>query len=204
MMSSAADNPTEESYAPCMNRKTHCAAFFLTFFALAFFTLAFLAASCTIAAQEPAGAGGSVGVAPPSLTIRAYTSPAPIMLSAADLTSMPHIAVSFHNSHTNADETYSGIRLADILAKLKAPLGSELRGPALASYVVATGSDGYKVVLALAEVDPSFHPGEVIVADEMNGKPLDAHNGPLKLVVTEDKRPARSVRNLVTIELKTL
>ena len=36
----------------------------------------------------------------------------------------------------------------------------------------------------------------------MNGKRLDEHSGPLKLVVTEDKRPARSVRNLTTIELK--
>jgi DMSO/TMAO reductase YedYZ molybdopterin-dependent catalytic subunit len=58
-------------------------------------------------------------------------------------------------------------------------------------------------VLALAEVDPAFHSGEVIVADEMNGKPLDAHSGPFKLIVTEDKRPARSVRNLVSIELKS-
>jgi hypothetical protein len=36
----------------------------------------------------------------------------------------------------------------------------------------------------------------------MDGKPLDAHSGPFKLVVSEDKRPARSVRNLVSIELK--
>jgi len=37
----------------------------------------------------------------------------------------------------------------------------------------------------------------------MDGKALDPHNGPFKLVVTEDKRPARSVRNLVQIEMKT-
>jgi DMSO/TMAO reductase YedYZ molybdopterin-dependent catalytic subunit len=82
-------------------------------------------------------------------------------------------------------------------------LGSDLRGKALANYIVATGSDGYRSVLALGEVDPSFHPGEVIVADSMNGKPLDAHSGPFKLVVTEDKHPARSVRDLITIELKS-
>jgi hypothetical protein len=126
------------------------------------------------------------------------------VVTTAELKAMPHISVTFHNTHTNADESYSGVRLADMLAKLGAPLGSDLRGKALGDYIVATGSDGYKVVLALAEVDPGFHPGEVIVADTMNGQPLDAHNGPLKLVVTEDKRPARSVRNLVSIELKTL
>jgi hypothetical protein len=127
----------------------------------------------------------------------------PLRLSAADLKAMMHISVTYHNFHTNADETYSGVRVADLLAKVGAPLGSDLRGKALADYVIATGTDGYKAVLALAEVDPSFHPGDVIVADTMNGKPLDEHNGPFKLVVTEDNRPARSVRNLVSIELKS-
>jgi hypothetical protein len=124
-------------------------------------------------------------------------------LSSDELKAMPHITVSLHNTHTNADETYSGVRVADILAKFGAPLGSDLRGKALADYVVATGSDNYKAALALGEIDPNFHTGEVIVADTMNGKPLDEHNGPLKLVVTEDKRPARSVRNLVSIELRS-
>lgn len=121
---------------------------------------------------------------------------------AAELKAMTHITITIHNAHTDTDETYSGIRVVDLLAKLGAPLGSDLRGKALANYIVATGSDGYKAVLALAEIDPSFHPGEVLVADTMNGKPLDEHSGPLKLVVTEDKRPARSVRNLVSIELR--
>jgi hypothetical protein len=125
-----------------------------------------------------------------------------VKLSASELKSLPHISVTVHNPHANA-ETYSGVRLADLLTKLAAPLGSNLRGKALATYIVATGSDGYKAVFALAEVDPSFHPGEVIVADALNDKPLDAHSGPFKLVVAEDKRPARSVRNLISIELRS-
>jgi hypothetical protein len=127
----------------------------------------------------------------------------PIHLSLSDLKALPHTNVTVHNPHAKADENYSGVRLADLLLKLNAPLGSDLRGAALANYVVATGSDGYKVVLALSEIDPSFHPGEVMVADTMNGKPLDGHSGPFKLIVTEDKRPARWVRNLVSIELKS-
>jgi hypothetical protein len=119
----------------------------------------------------------------------------------ADLKAMPRKTVTVHNPHANADETYEGVELADVLAKYGAPLGKDLRGPALGYYVVATGSDGYKAVYALAEVDPSFHPGDVIVADTMAGKALDAHTGPLRLVSTEDKRPARGVRNLVSIEV---
>lgn len=128
---------------------------------------------------------------------------AQVVFEPSDIKTLQHIPVIAHNPHTDADETYSGVRLADLLAKIGAPLGSALHGKALANYIVATGSDGYQAVLALGEVDPSFHPGEVIVADTMNGKPLDAHSGPFKLVVTEDKRPARSVRNLVSIELKS-
>ena len=136
------------------------------------------------------------------LLVSAYPYHDPIGFSLAELKAMPHVTAVFHNTHTNADETYSGIRLSDLLGKVGAPLGPELRGEALTNFVVAGGADGYQAVLALAEVDPAFHPGDVLVADTMNGKPLDEHAGPLKLVVTEDKRPARSVRNLTHIELK--
>lgn len=160
----------------------------------------------TIALQL--GATFSPQVSPASskddLVISAFPYHQPQAFSPADLKAMPHITVTIHNSHINADETYSGVQLADLLGKVGAPLGKELHGEALGNYVVAHGSDGYEAVFALAEIDPNFHPGEILVADTMDGKPLDAHSGPLKLVVTEDKRPARSVRNLTTIELKTL
>lgn len=157
---------------------------------------------------ELASVSGPIAVLPeapatPDLVLLADPYHAPSGLSLAQLKALSHTTVTFHNAHTNEDETYSGVRVADLFAPLGAPLGTELRGIAMTSYLVATGSDGYQVTLSLAEVDPSFHPGEVIVADAMNGKPLDAHSGPLKLVVTEDKRPARSVRNLVSIELRS-
>jgi len=152
--------------------------------------------TCALLAQD-----GNV-TSKETLTIAGFADHAPLTLKVADLKPIAHVTVTIHNSHSNADETYSGVRLSDLLAKVGAPLGSDLRGKALADYVVATGSDGYRTVLALGEIDPAFHPGEVIVAEVMNGKPLDDHSGPMKLVVTEDKRPARSVRNLVKLELK--
>lgn len=56
--------------------------------------------------------------------------------------------------------------------------------------------------MGLAEADPSFHSGEVIVADTMNGQPIDEKSGPFRIVVTEDKRPAGWVHNLVSLELR--
>jgi hypothetical protein len=141
--------------------------------------------------------------APDELLVSAYTKQGNLRLKVADLKSIPRTTVTVHNEHSQADETYAGVRLADVLGKLGAPLGHDLRGVGLSAYIVATGSDGYVAVIALAEADPSFHSGEVIVADTMNGAPLDAKSGPFKLVVTEDKRPARWVRNLITIELKS-
>jgi hypothetical protein len=120
----------------------------------------------------------------------------------ATLLQYPQTTVTIHDHHTNADETYSGVPLIDLLAKLGVPHGADLKGKALGTYVVATGSDGYKSVVALGELDPEFHPGVVLIADTMDGKPLDKA-GPFRLVVTEDKRPARSVRNLVKVEVRT-
>ena len=127
-----------------------------------------------------------------------------LLLTPDQFKALPHTTVTVHNEHTKADETYSGVRVADLLSKMDAPLGNKLRGAALSAYLVATGSDGYVAVVALAEADPSFHSGEVIVADTMNGQPIDDKSGPFKLVVTEDKLPARWVRNLVSLELKSV
>ena len=128
--------------------------------------------------------------------------PEKFRITAAELKGMPRKTLTVHNTHSNADETYEGVLLADLLTKYGAPVGKEFRGTAVGCYVVATGSDGYKAVFSLAEVDPSFHPGDVVLADTMDGKPLDARSGPFKLVVSEDKRPARSVRNLMAVEVK--
>lgn len=118
------------------------------------------------------------------------------------LKDLPHVTLTIFDHHTNANETYSGVPLMDLLAKLGVPHGKDLHGKALAEYIVAAGSDGYKSVVALGEIDPEFHPGQVIVADAMDGRPLGA-SGPFRLIVSEDKRPARSVRNLISLELKT-
>jgi hypothetical protein len=137
------------------------------------------------------------------LRVSAYPYHLDVFLKPAELKALTRTTVAVHNEHSKADEAYTGVRAADLLAKMGVPLGKDLRGAALSSYLVASGSDGYQVVIALAEVDPSFHTGEVLVADTMNGQPLDAKSGPFKLVVTQDKRPARWVRNLVSIELKS-
>lgn len=135
-----------------------------------------------------------------SLVISGGAYHAPVALSLTDFRALPHITVTVHNGHTNADETYSGVPLATLLAWVNAPIGKDFHKDALTTYLIASGSDGYSVVLSLGEVDPSFHGGHVLVADARDGRPL-AKTGPFQLIVSEDKRPARWVRNLNSIRL---
>lgn len=124
-----------------------------------------------------------------------------VTVTAADLKAMPRHAVSVTNSHTKAQEKYEGVLLSDLLAKVGAPFGEKLHGPLMLNYVKVGASDNYHALLALAEVDPNTRANEIILADTMNGAALDAKQGPFKLIVPDDKRPARSVRMVTTISL---
>jgi hypothetical protein len=103
------------------------------------------------------------------LLLYSFPNHAPVAISPSDFKSLIHTTVTVQNAHNNTQENYSGVRVSELLVKLNAPLGSELRGKAMTSYVRATGSDGYQVVFSIAEIDPAFHSGEIIVADQMNG-----------------------------------
>jgi hypothetical protein len=137
-----------------------------------------------------------------SLVLTAEGYHAPVALSLAEFCALPHVSLTVHNVHTDKDETYNGVALSTLLAMINAPTGKALRGEALATYLVATGSDGYSAVISLAEADPSFHDGQILVADVRDGQPL-AKNGPFQLIVSEDKRPARWVHNLDSISLQS-
>jgi hypothetical protein len=60
--------------------------------------------------------------------------------------------------------------------------------------------DSYRVLYFLAEVDPAIHTGDVIVADSVDGQQL-GKDGAFKIVSTEERRPARWVRNLTEISV---
>jgi hypothetical protein len=117
----------------------------------------------------------------------------------AKLAALPHKSITVFNEHAKANQTYSGVDLSDLLKPLGVP--EKPRGKEFLLYLVAEGTDGYKVVYSLGEVTPDVHDATVIVADSQDGKPI-AGDGPLKLVATGEKRPARWVRNLVAIRVQ--
>jgi hypothetical protein len=119
-----------------------------------------------------------------------------------DMKGMPHKTVSVFNEHAKANESYAGVPLTEFLKRAGAPSGAELRGKAFLLYIVAEGTDHYRVVYSIDETDAANHTGDVIVADSLNGSPLTT-DGAFKLVSSEDKRPARWVRNLSGITVKS-
>lgn len=116
---------------------------------------------------------------------------------------MPREKVSIPDQDgTNVE--YEGVPLREILKRAGAPIGNQLRGKALASYVLARATDGYEVLFALAEVDAAFANEKIVVADTRDGKPLFGYQGPFRLVCPGDKAGARSVRMLESLEVVRL
>ena len=113
---------------------------------------------------------------------------------------MPHQTLTVTNSHTKQQEKYKGVLLRACWTRSGSLPARKLRGPEMRDYIVVSAKDGYEVVLALMEVDPPLN--TVLVADTLNGKPLDDKHGPLQLVVPSDQRPARWVRMVVKISVR--
>jgi len=140
--------------------------------------------------------------APATLTVTGDIA-TPLTLKAEDLAAMPREKATIPEQDGTEVE-YEGVPLREVLKRAGAPLGGQLRGKALASYVLAKAHDGYQVVFALGEVDAAFANEQILVADKRDGKPLFGYQGPFRLVCPNDKAGARSVRMLETLELVRL
>jgi len=95
--------------------------------------------------------------------------------------------------------SYSGVPLSAILSKAGAPTGQALHGENLSKYLLVRCADGYEVLFSLAELDLVFTNREVILADSINGKPLPEAKGPLRIIVADEKTPARSSYQVVEL-----
>jgi hypothetical protein len=67
--------------------------------------------------------------------------------------------------------------------------------------LVVEAADGYRASFSLGEVDPELTGRTVLLADLRNGAPLEGDLGPLRLVVPDDRRPARWVRQVTAVRV---
>lgn len=128
------------------------------------------------------------------------TVPKPRQLTAQDIAQLPHRTVET-KAADGSTITYEGPLLSDVLSTAGVIFGPDLKGPALANYLLVTGADGFRVVFALPELDSSFTNRVIILADKRNGQPLTAAEGPLRSVVPDEKRQSRWVKQVITLTI---
>ena len=141
-------------------------------------TLALLFIGASPAIHGQAGTAASSAPSEPFRLTVSGDVKYPLSLSLDDVRQLPRKTITVANEHAGENEVYEGTPLAGLLKQAGAVQGAQLRGKAMATYVVAEGSDGYRVIYSLAELDSDFQDSEVIVADTMNGKPLGDKLGP--------------------------
>ena len=124
----------------------------------------------------------------------------PLSLTGEELAKLPRQTVRA-KGHDGVESHYEGVSLIEVLAKAGVPTGKDLRGPAMALYVVVEAADGYRAVFALAELDSAFTDRVVLLADHRDGKPFSAREGPFQVIVPGEKKHARWVRQVIRLKV---
>lgn len=125
---------------------------------------------------------------------------APLTINASNLQKFTQTEVK-RKDRDGKDHIYSGVVLADILTKAGVTLGKSLMGENLAKYVLVSASDGYQVVFALPELDKDFTDRTIILANKVDGQLLAAGDGPFRIIVQDEKKPARCIKQVTEIKV---
>lgn len=140
-------------------------------------------------ARDPAPDGAHQRAASPF-------SPSPIVVP-VDATAR----ASLTRHHITADagavpQHCEGVSLVALLQAHGAMPEAELQDDQLDRYVRIDDRDGARVLFSLAELDPTLGGRAVYLVDRCDNAPLDAVDGPLRLLVPGDARPTRGLRRV--------
>jgi len=125
---------------------------------------------------------------------------APFELKLADMQQYTQTEV-IRKDRDGKDHTYVGVLLSAILQKAGATMGKDLKGENLTKFATVEASDGYQVVFALAELDKDFTDRQIILATKIDGQPLALADGPFRVIVEGEKKPARCIKQVTAIKV---
>ena len=134
-----------------------------------------------------------------SITLSVSYGDKVVRMATEDLAKLSQVKATVR-SH-NVEGVYEGPLLRDVLASLGAPAGEALRGPTLRLVVAIDAADGYRAVFSLPELDHGFRDRQIILAIRRNNQPLESTDGPYRIVVPDEARPARWVRQVTGIKV---
>jgi len=131
------------------------------------------------------------------LTVQTETGKQTV-LSKTDIEALPHVKITTQGPDSSS---YDGVALKAVLEKAGVEFGHSLRGKRMASCLLVEAADGYRVVIALPELDADFTDKQIVLAFSQNGKPLDTKEGPYRIVIPDEKRMARWVKQVTTLKI---
>src|SRR5215470_15892197 len=100
-----------------------------------------------------------------------------LMLTRSDLEAMPRVTVSV-SEHSSPSTKFEGPALRIVLEKAGVDFGEKLKGKRLSTCLLVEAADGYRVVIALPELDPAFTEKQTLLVFLRDGKPLGDKEGP--------------------------
>ena len=123
-----------------------------------------------------------------------------VVLNRPDLDALPHVKVSAAD-HGGTPVEFEGVTLRSVLEKGGVNFGESMKGKRLANCLLVEAADGYRAVIALPEMDPAFTDKQIVLAFLRDGKPLGEKEGPYRVVIPDEKRMARWVRQVTTLKI---
>jgi hypothetical protein len=143
------------------------------------------------AASRPVTAGSSeVAIVAPDGRTKQFT--------AAMLATLPVARVSAISHEKTV--AYAGADLLDVLRAAGIDPPDHVRGPTVRRVLLAQGADGYVAAFSFAELDPSLGGRKVYLVNRGDDQAL-GEDGPWRLVVPQDARAARWVRQLTRLRV---
>src|SRR5262249_4285250 len=121
-------------------------------------------------------------------------------LTRADIDSLPHVRISA-TEHSAPAVSFEGVAVKSVLEAAGVTFGDSMRGKRLTTCLVVEAADNYRVVIALTELDPAFTDKQIVLAFSKDGKPLDDKEGPYRIVIPDEKRMARWVRQVTALKI---
>src|SRR5215472_17696686 len=92
------------------------------------------------------------------------------------------------SEHSSGPVSFEGVTLKSVLEKAGVTFGESIKGKRLSSSLLVEAADGYRVVIALPELDPAFTDKQTLLVFLRDGKPLGEKEGPYRSVIPDEKR----------------
>jgi hypothetical protein len=123
-----------------------------------------------------------------------------VVLGRTDIEALPHIKVTA-SEHSSGPVNFEGVTMKSVLERGGVTFGESMKGKRLSNCLLVEAADGYRVVIALPELDPAFTDKQILLVFLRDGKPLGEKEGPYRIVIPDEKRMARWVRQVTNLKI---